>query len=808
MPNRRPKLRSTTFGRVIGDTNGLGPDHARLFVRIRGTVQGVGFRPFVHGLAGKLGLSGFVRNVNGQVEIEVRGRQSATVEFVRRVRSDAPPLARVENVEIRKIEPGLEPGRGLGLDSAESPGFEIRESISSSSDGPRWFPPDIATCSDCLREVFDPADRRHRYPFTNCTNCGPRATIIDDLPYDRTRTVMRSFPLCEQCRREYEDPSDRRFHAEPIACPACGPRLAFRSGNELSPTRTAEAALVAAVDVLRTGRILALKGLGGYQLACDATSPEAVARLRERKHRWAKPLAVMTATPADAERLSVISDRDLELLISPARPIVLLPTRAGSPLAPAVSAGNRRVGVFLPYTPLHHLLLRDFGGPVVLTSGNRSDEPIAIDDDDARSRLGGIADAFLTHNREIRARYDDSVTRVVAGRPALIRRARGYAPAPIPLPLPTTEPLLAVGAQLKHTFALAQGDRAWIGPHTGDLEDAATHEAFVWNLAHLKRLQAIEPQLVAHDLHPGYLSTQWAERHFPNDRRIPVQHHHAHVAACMAEHGLPGPVIGISYDGLGLGDDGTMWGGEILLADLLGYRRVARFAHAPMPGGAAAVRKPYRMACGFLFGAERFGNGSPGIGLDPTVVDQFLARLDRAEIGVIRTQVARGLNSPLTSSVGRLFDAVAALLGLCDVATFEAEAAIELENIADVDESGELPVDLQEVDDLLVVNPQRTIAELLAGLADGTRPASLAARFHNTIVAATVEACARIRRAHEVEIVCLSGGVLQNQLIAVRLPSALAAEGFEVYLGEEVPVNDGGISFGQAAVAAARLRAR
>lgn len=771
----------------------------------------MGFRPFVHGLAGRLGLSGFVRNVNGQVEVEIRGPRPATIEFVQRVRLDAPPLAHVETVEVRQLEPAPEAGPGRDdvpwPTMAETPTFEIRESVSNSIGGPRWFPPDIATCSDCLRELFDPADRRHRYPFTNCTNCGPRATIIEDLPYDRTRTVMRSFPLCEKCRQEYEDPADRRFHAEPIACPGCGPELAFRPAARSPVTSTGEAALAAAVEELRAGRIVALKGLGGYQLACDATAPTAVARLRERKHRWAKPLAVMAATLDDARRLSAGSNRELELLASPARPIVLLAARADSPLAPKVSAGNRRVGVFLPYTPLHHLLMHDFGGPIVLTSGNLSDEPIAIDDDDALIRLGGIADAFLTHNREIRARYDDSVTRLVAGRPALIRRARGYAPAPLPLPVPAAEPLVAVGAQLKHTFSLALSDRAWIGPHTGDLEDAATHEAFIWNLEHLKRLQSIDPLLVAHDLHPGYLSTQWAERHFPASRRIPVQHHHAHVAACLAEHGLPGPVIGISYDGLGLGDDGTMWGGEILLASLLDYRRVARFALAPMPGGAAAVRKPYRMACGFLFGAERFAADSTGVGPDSDVAGRFLTRFDRSEIGVIRAQVARGLNSPLTSSVGRLFDAVAALLGLCDVATFEAEAAIELENIADVDESRALSIGLHRVDGLLVIDPRPTIAELLVGLADGAGRASLAARFHNTIVAATVEACSRIRREHGVKIVCLSGGVLQNQLIAVKLPSALAAEGFEVYLGEEVPVNDGGISFGQAAVAAARHRA-
>lgn len=801
---------------MVTDTGDPRPEQVRLWIEVVGTVQGVGFRPFVYGLAHELQLAGFVRNIDGRVEVEAEGERAAVDELVRRLRDSAPLMARVEAVSVRKLPldglSGTETGRG----TKHGREFVIRESntvsnggsIGGSIGGQRWFPPDIATCPDCVRELFDPGDRRYRYPFTNCTNCGPRATIIEDLPYDRDRTVMSLFPLCTECRREYENPADRRFHAEPIACPECGPQLAYRPGDTSPPSLMGEEALRAAIEDLREGRILAIKGLGGYQLACDARSEVAVERLRERKHRWAKPLAVMAPDLTAVRLMAEVSGPERELLTSTACPIVLLKSREDNPLASAVCAGNPRVGVFLPYTPLHHLLLREFGGPIVLTSGNLSDEPIAIDDEDALGRLGNIADGFLTHNREIRARYDDSVTRLVGDRLAIIRRARGYAPTPLPLPISTPQPLLATGAQLKHTFTLALGDRAWVGPHTGDLEDAGTFDAFNWNLRHLSRLQAIEPTHVAHDLHPSYLSTQYAEKNFPPERRIPVQHHHAHIAACMAEHKLTGDIIGVSFDGIGLGDDGTMWGGEILLANLQGYRRVARFAHAPMPGGAAAVRKPYRMACGYLFGAESFGDSDSGIQVDSALKAEFLRRFNSAEVEIIRTQVSRGLNSPTTSSAGRLFDAAASLLGLCDVASFEAQAAIELETAADLTEAGDLPWDLRETDGLLVFDSRRTLGSLMAGRAEGIDIGSLSSRFHNTIISATVELCSRVRETYGLSVVGLSGGVLQNQILAVRLPIALAAEGFEVYMGEEIPVNDGGISYGQAAVAAARLQVR
>ena len=794
-------------------------------IDVEGVVQGVGFRPFVYRLARELNIDGHVRNAAGRVEIVAAAAPRVLDRFAARIAIDAPPRARVERVTVRAEPP----------DASHMPapggGFVIDESIAAVATE-RLFPPDIATCDDCLRELFDPADRRFRYPFINCTNCGPRATIIDELPYDRAQTSMRDFPLCPTCAREYRDPSDRRFHAEPVACPTCGPQLSYRRPGDPAPTARAEDALAHALDDLRAGRIVAIKGLGGYHLACDARDDVAVLRLRDRKRRWAKPFAVMVADVDAARQLARVSPLEAELLTSSERPIVLLEARRTAPaadpaaaLAPSVTAGNRRVGVFLPYTPLHHLLMAALDGPIVLTSGNLSDEPLATDDEDALARLSGIADAFLAHDRQIRARYDDSVTRIVGSGPAaresIVRRGRGYAPDPVDLPLrlPDGEVVLSVGAELKHTFALASGGRAHVSPHIGDLEDLLVHRAFEDNLAHLSRLLALDPRTVAHDLHPAYLSTQYAIRHFPPDRRIVVQHHHAHVASAAAEHGLTEPFIGVAYDGLGMGDDGTFWGGEILLADLAGYRRVGRFGLAPMPGGALAVKKPYRMALGYLFGAETpgtaGGDGAP-TAFDREALAAFTARLDRREVEIVRAQVARGLNAPLASSTGRLFDAAASILGVRDVAEYEAQAAIELETAAAEPGLGSLarrplPYRLERVAGLLVYDPRPTLAALLSGAAEaGGRSAAtgvLAARFQGTIATVTRELVADARRSSGVDVVCLSGGVFQNAWLATTLVRRLARDGFSVFVNERVPANDGGISYGQAAVATARLAA-
>ncbi len=759
-------------------------------VRVTGVVQGVGFRPFVYRLARELDIAGSVRNVAGSVEIEAVGTPTALHDFAARLRAAAPPRARVERVVVSPLHVDRQPASFTVEDSLAAPSAE------------RLFPPDVATCDDCLRELFDPADRRYRYPFVNCTSCGPRATIIDELPYDRAQTSMHVFELCSACAAEYRDPANRRFHAEPVACPACGPSLAFRSSASAPASRFAEDALEAAVRDLRAGRVVALKGLGGYQLACDATDPDVVQRLRARKQRWAKPFAVMVRDLDAAHLLAEIDADEEAILTSPARPIVLLALRSDARprLADAVLRGSPRVGLFLPYTPLHHLLLAEVNRPLVLTSGNRSDEPIVIDDAAALARLADVADSFLQHDREIRARYDDSVTRAVGGRESIVRRARGYAPEPLELPVPTSRPLLAVGAELKHTFTLASGARAYVSPHTGDLEDLATHEAFEHNLAHLARLQAIRAQVVVHDLHPAYLSTQYAETHFPADRRLAVQHHHAHVASCAAEQGMTGPFIGVAYDGLGMGDDGTFWGGEVLLADLAGYHRFARFGLAPMPGGAAAVRKPYRMALGYLLGVEG------GTLIDPELSRSFLDRLDAREVEVVRRQVERRLNAPLASSAGRLFDAVSSLLGIRDQSEFEGEAAIALETAAsNTGSSQPLPYALVSRGGLLVYDPRPTLEALLEGLADRRPTGELAARFQHTVVAVTLELCAAARAASGLSAVCLSGGVFQNHWLSGTVLARLQGEGFEAFINERVPVNDGGISYGQAAVAGARL---
>jgi hydrogenase maturation protein HypF len=757
-------------------------------VLVRGTVQGVGFRPFVHRVATRLALDGTVRNVDGNVLIEVRGAAEAVAELTRALREQAPANAVVADIAVTPAPAGPMPA-----------GFTVEPSAGDATrpePGFTGLPVDLATCDDCRREMSDPADRRYRYPFINCTACGPRATIIDALPYDRARTAMAGFAMCARCTAEYRDPTDRRFHAEPIACPDCGPRLSWHATTGGGPDRTGENALSATVRAVRAGQIVALKGLGGYQLVCDATDASAVTALRGRKQRPRKPFAVMVADLAAAERIGRLTETGRALLATPARPIVLVAARRGGPPAAAVHPGTDRIGLFLPATPLHHLLVRELARPLVVTSGNRSDEPIAIDDEDAASRLAPIADGFLRHNRPIRARYDDSVVRVVAGERRTIRRARGYAPASLPLPVPASRPVLAVGAQLKHTFTLARADRALVGPHGGSLADADALTAFHATRDQLCRLHRFEPEFVAHDLHPGYLSTRYAMDTVPAERRIPVQHHHAHVAACAAENGVDGPFLGVAYDGLGLGDDGTLWGGEILLASYTGYRRLGRFSTAPLPGGEAAIRRPARMALGYLYGAEFPVPAGPA----PAILD----RIDPVERDTVRRMVSRNLNSPRASSAGRLFDAVAGLLGVCDDAGYEGEAAVMLEAAA-AGTPAALPWRLTEVDGLWVYDSAVTLGAVLAATAAGEPAGKLAAAFHRTVVEVTVALCERAAEHTGVRTVCLSGGCLQNGILATQLPRALTAAGLDARLNHEIPAGDGGISYGQAVVAAARI---
>ncbi|HET6352699.1 carbamoyltransferase HypF [Streptomyces sp.] len=752
-------------------------------IEVFGTVQGVGFRPHVHRLATGLELDGWVRNANGHVELTVAGPPSALRDFVDRIRSDAPPLAAVRRIRVTGLS-GRPPAPGTG--------FTVRGSSAHAPDAPCEIPPDAATCEACLRELFDPADRRYRYPFINCTDCGPRATVIDDLPYDRVRTAMRGFPLCPPCAAQYADPADRRFHAEPLACPVCGPVLAW---NGLA----GEDALRAAVAAVAAGGIIAMKGIGGYQLVCDAGNAAAVAELRRRKRRPAKPFAVMVRDLAAVERLARTTRSERGVLTSASRPVVLLTARAGQ-LCTDVHPGTDRIGLFLPTTGLHHLLLHDLERPLVVTSGNRAEEPTAIDDAEARRSLASVADGFLTHDRPIRARYDDSVA-TVAGRTVLtLRRARGLAPAPLPLPVPAALPLVAAGAQLKHTFTLAEGRHAHLGPHCGDLADAATLDAFETSYTDLRRLTGITPSAVAHDLHPGYLSTQWA-RSWPVEHRIAVQHHHAHVAACAAEHGVQGPFIGVAYDGLGLGDDGTLWGGEILVADLAGYRRVGRFATAPLPGAEAAVRHPSRMALGYLYGAETLGTPRPA----PWLTKPFTERLDSREVRLVRAMTERGINCPRASSAGRLFDAAAGLLGLGDEVSYEGQAAVALEAAAGDIHTDALPWRLVRAEGLWVYDPVATLTALLEDLASGVPVPRIAAAFHATVAEATAALVERTVAAGAPRTVCLSGGCFQNRRLLTAVRTLLRAQDLRVLVGSAVPVNDGGISYGQAAVAAARL---
>jgi hydrogenase maturation protein HypF len=761
------------------------PPAVRTAVRVEGIVQGVGFRPFVYGLATRLGLAGLVGNDADGVFAEIEGPPAAVREFLAALERNPPPLARVDRVTATPMT--LKGGASFAIVASE-PGGRRRTLIAA----------DTATCADCLRELADPADRRFRYPFINCTNCGPRFTIVRDVPYDRPLTTMAGFPLCEQCAGEYHDPANRRFHAQPVCCPDCGPQLTLLDPDGKPPAFLAGLPpLDATAALLRQGAVIAVKGLGGYHLAADATGETAVAALRARKHREDKPFAVMAPDLAVARRLALVDDAAAALLTSPARPIVLLRRLPDAPVAASAAPGNRQLGVMLPYTPLHHLLLAAAGRPLVMTSGNVSDEPIAYRDEDAFDRLGGIADAFLTHDRPIHIRTDDSVARVFAGRPMLVRRSRGYVPEPVTVRGGVARPVLACGAELKNTFCLAKDRHAFISHHIGDLENAETLRSFTEGIEHFSRLFDIVPQVVAYDLHPEYLSTKYA-LDLDGVDLVGVQHHHAHIASCLADNDADGPVIGVAFDGTGYGTDGTLWGGEFLIADLAGFERAGHLAPVPLPGGAAAVRQPWRMAAAYLDAA----------GLDAAGLD--VARRNEARWGAILSMARRQVNAPPTSSAGRLFDAVAALVGVRDEISYEGQAAIELEQLADPAETGTYRASLEETDgDRGKPAPFRAHGEDLVracteDLAAGVPGELIAARFHNALAGLIVDGCLRLRDGHGLSTVALSGGVFQNQLLLRRTVAGLEARGFTVLTHSRVPCNDGGISLGQAVIAAAR----
>lgn len=751
---------------------------ARAFT-VRGVVQGVGFRPFVHRLAARLGLAGWVRNVNGAVEIEVEGEPAALDAFARALAAEAPPLAQVHEVADRALPPS---GRR---------GFAILRSEATTR-GAAMLPADVAMCAACRAELRDPASRRFRWPFITCTDCGPRYSVIESLPYDRERTTLRAFPLCADCRREYEAPGDRRHHAESIACPACGPRCWLERAGGARVEGNA-AALAATARVLCEGGIVAVRGMGGFHLAADATDDAAVRRLRARKGREAKPFAVMVGSLDAAARLVHLDGPSAGLLASAARPIVLLPARADHGLAPAVAPDVPTLGVMLPATPLHELLVELVGTPLVMTSGNRSEAPIAAGLEEGRARLAGVADAFLMHDREIAARVDDSVVRPTPRGPVLVRRARGHAPLPLALPVAAPVPLLACGAELKLTVTLAAGATAWPSAHLGDaahLETLVHADATVGQLA---ALLAVEPRVAVVDRHPGFLSRRLAER-AGIERVLEVQHHHAHAAAVLAEHGRTGPVVALAWDGTGHGDDGHVWGAECLVADLVAYRRAGRLRYTPLPGGDLAARLPWRAALGVAHAA----------GLEEELAAAW-AGIPPREVELAARQAARGLNAPLASSMGRLFDAAAAVLGVRRANRFEGDAAMALEALAGRRPGTPLPFPCREHDGLLVLDPAPLLAALAGARRAGTDVADLAADFHSTVADAGAAMAIRVAEAEGLGTVALGGGTFQNARLLAAVAAALEAAGLEVLLPRALPPGDGAISAGQAAVAAARL---
>jgi len=762
-------------------------------IHITGIVQGVGFRPFVYGLATRMNLTGWVRNTSAGVDIEVDGTEEALDAFIRALEQEAPPLAQIDSLEAVHRPPN---------------GFTAFEIVHSEPIPDAFQPisPDVSICPDCLRELFDPQDRRYRYPFINCTNCGPRFTIIRDIPYDRPLTTMSVFPMCPACQSEYDDPLNRRFHAQPNACPACGPHIELRTPG--MDDRRGEEAIRGAQEMLAAGKIVAVKGLGGFHLACDATSDRALQTLRERKGRVDKPFAVMALNLDAVRRIAHVRPAERDLLLSKERPIVLLKKRDDSPLSELVAPGNRYVGVMLPYTPLHYLLLSpptpetrnppvpDRGKleTLVMTSGNYSEEPIVKDNDAALERLASLADAFLLHNRDIHIHCDDSVVRVFEGRELPVRRSRGYAPFPVKLPFEVA-PILAVGGELKNTFCLTRDRYAFMSQHIGDMENLETLQAFERAAAHFQALFRVEPDIIACDMHPAYLSTRWADEHAAGRAVIQVQHHHAHVAALMAEHGLDGrePVIGFSFDGTGYGTDGAIWGGEVLLADYRRFTRAAHLKYVPLPGGDAAIKRPYRAALAHLWAA--------GVDWDERLSP--VAACPPVERGVLRRQLETGFNAVPTSSMGRLFDAVASLAGVRQTVTYEAQAAIELEALMSAGAEGAYRFDLQSAQSDLqcLIDPAPVIRQAADEARTGVPAPVIAARFHRAVADLILRLSLHLRRAAGLNRVALTGGVFQNVTLLSLAVNALRAEGFEVLTHRRVPPNDGGLALGQAVIA-------
>ena len=747
-----------------------------------GVVQGVGFRPFVYQLATRYHLGGTVYNTSGYVEIDVEGPRTELDSFVADVTAKAPPAAAIER--LLTLERPVEGYSHFKiLESRANPGeYQL---ISS----------DLATCGECAGEIMDPKNRRFGYAFTNCTNCGPRFTIIKDIPYDRASTTMSKFTMCPQCQAEYDNPADRRFHAQPNACPVCGPRLQLVGKNGyIIPTG---APISRSAEFLLDGKIMGIKGLGGFLLACDATNDAAVESLRTRKKRPSKPFAVMVSNIDEANKYCFVSESESALLLSARSPIVLLKMRGNAPLSVGIAPGLKYLGIVLPYTPLHHLLMKQTGVPLVMTSGNMSEEPIAQKNSEALMRLGGIADYFLWHDRDIYVTYDDSVVMEAEGETRVIRRARGYAPYPVQLER-EMEQVLACGAELKGSFCLIRDNHAFVSQHIGDLENVETLEHFENTVAIYEKLFRIKPAIIAHDLHPDYLSTRYAEERAgadPSLKLFPVQHHHAHIASCMAENGVESPVIGVALDGTGYGTDGNIWGGEILLADYKGFERLAHLEYVPLPGGDTATKKPIRVAAAYLYhllgeeGLKRSGLSS---------------RIATEELILLKQQMDKKLNSPLTSSCGRLFDAAASLLGIKDSINYEAQAAVELEMCATGFEGNnnfKYPLEVVEEPGCKTIRLRALFDAILKDVNDGRSRPEIAYRFHDSLAASIAGLCETLSRKTGTKSVALSGGVFQNRLMFHLVLKALQEKGLNVLTHKQVPSNDGGIALGQAVIA-------
>ncbi len=777
-------------------------------IHITGIVQGVGFRPFVFNQAIQKGLTGWVCNTSAGVDIEVNGQPGIISNFIQTLKSDAPPLARIDSVEVHQIP--IKP-------------YDTFEIIQSKALSGAFQPisPDICICPDCLKELFDPKDRRYRYPFINCTNCGPRLTIIMDIPYDRPNTTMRDFEMCPDCAVEYSDPTNRRFHAQPIACPVCGPQvwLEFpinKPKKHKEKKIRGDDAIRAAQKLLVEGKVVAIKGLGGFHLACDATNPKAVAELRRRKLRVDKPFALMLPDIASIEAQCYINDTDRQLLESRERPIVIVDRKEASSIAHEVAPNQDTLGVMLPYTPLHYLLFAPLVSkqswidqvkpsrmpPLIMTSGNISEEPIAIDNEEAQEHLSGLADAFLMHNRSIRTRCDDSVIRTYQEESFPLRRSRGYAPFPVYLSSESPQ-LLATGGELKNTFCIVRDRYAFLSHHIGDMENYETYQSFQDSITQYESLFRVKPEAIAYDLHPNYLASRYAIDRAEREGlpTFGIQHHHAHIVSCMAEHSLPSnqSVIGIAFDGTGYGLDGAIWGGEFLLADYRDLKRISHLKYIPLPGGDTAIRKPARIALAYLWSSK----------LDWEPELQPVSATCAEELSIIKSQLKLKINTPMTSSMGRFFDAVASICGVRQTVNYEAQAAIELEALADPEEIGEYDFILEpegnQMDATSHINPSPLIEEVISNLNEGMSISKISARFHNSVARMVYKVSGQIRNDYGVNQVVLSGGVWQNMTLLLRTVNLLKSGDFKVYIHHQVPTNDGGLALGQAVIAIHRI---